>query len=144
MRGGCLFVHGEQLGVFISRSSASLIQISRLWIPSFLQLLTLLLATSQALLSTSDAAIPIPNIYLIFALILWEGLLGGATYVHTYIGISKDLEQDPKGKEFALGVVGVADGLGILVAGLASLWIEPALCQWQVEKGVELCLSMAD
>jgi len=122
-----------------------LIQISRLWIPSFLQLLTLLLATSQALLSTSDAAIPIPNIYLIFALILWEGLLGGATYVHTYIGISKDLEQDPKGKEFALGVVGVADGLGILVAGLASLWIEPALCQWQVvEKGVELCLSMAD
>ena len=113
--------------------------------PSFLQLLTLLLATSQALLSTVDAAIPIPSIYLIFALVLWEGLLGGATYVHTYIGISKDFEHDPKAKEFALGVVGVADGLGILVAGVASLWIEPALCQWQVvHRGVELCLAMAD
>ncbi|KAF9133452.1 battenin CLN3 protein [Linnemannia schmuckeri] len=114
-----------QLGVFISRSSASLIEIPYLWIPSFLQLLTLLLATAQAVLTT--------------------GLLGGATYVHTYIGISKDLEHDPRGKEFALGVVGVADGLGILLAGIASLWIEPALCQWQVaERGVNLCLSMAD
>ncbi|KAG0223189.1 battenin CLN3 protein [Mortierella sp. GBA43] len=134
-----------QLGVFISRSSASWVRISRLWIPSFLQVLTLLVATSQAILSTSEAAIPIPSIYLIFALILWEGLLGGATYVHTYIGISRDLEQDPKGKEFALGVVGVADGFGIMIAGIASLWIEPALCRWQViERGVELCLSMAD
>ncbi|KAF9570088.1 battenin CLN3 protein [Mortierella alpina] len=139
------FTHMRDTGVFISRSSASLLEISRLWIPSFLQLLTLLLATSQALLSTADTAIPIPSIYLIFALILWEGLLGGATYVHTYIGISKDFEHDPKAKEFALGVVGVADGLGILVAGVASLWIEPALCQWQVvHKGVELCLAMAD
>ncbi|KAI1313006.1 battenin CLN3 protein [Mortierella claussenii] len=84
-------------------------------------------------------------IYLIFILILWEGLLGGATYVHTYIGISRSLQHDPKGKEFALGVVGVADGLGILVAGVMSLWIEPALCRWQVvEKGIELCLAMAD
>ncbi|KAF9980854.1 battenin CLN3 protein [Mortierella antarctica] len=139
------FTHMRDLGVFISRSSASLLEISRLWVPSFLQLITLLLATSQALLSTADAAIPIPSIYFIFALILWEGLLGGATYVHTYIGISKDFEHDPKAKEFALGVVGVADGLGILIAGVASLWIEPALCQWQVvHRGVELCLAMAD
>ncbi|KAG0301453.1 battenin CLN3 protein [Dissophora globulifera] len=139
------FTHLRDLGVFISRSSASLIQISRLWIPSFLQLITLLVATSQALFSTASTPFPIPSIYLVFVLILWEGLLGGATYVHTYIGISHDLEHDPKGKEFALGVVGVADGLGIMVAGLASLWIEPALCRWQVvEKGVELCLAMAD
>lgn len=88
---------------------------------------------------------PLPNIYTVFLLIFWEGLLGGATYVHTYIGISKNLEHDPRGKEFALGVVGVADGLGILLAGVASLWLEPALCQWQVaERGVNLCLSMAD
>jgi battenin len=88
---------------------------------------------------------PLPSIYIVFLLIFWEGLLGGATYVHTYIGISKDLEHDPRGKEFALGVVGVADGLGILLAGLVSLWLEPALCQWQfVERGVTLCHSMAD
>ncbi|KAF9922634.1 battenin CLN3 protein [Linnemannia zychae] len=150
-----------QLGVFISRSSASIIDIPRLWIPSILQVFTLLLATSQALLtavasSPSSASsawwevlaslpMPLPSIYLVFALIFWEGLLGGATYVHTYIGISKDLDNDPRGKEFALGVVGVADGLGILLAGVVSLWLEPALCRWQVaERGVELCLSMAD
>ncbi|KAK3835048.1 MAG: protein btn-1, partial [Linnemannia gamsii] len=148
-----------QLGVFISRSSASLIEIQHLWIPSFLQVLTLLLATSQAILTTFTAPsssfvlqgiltslpMPLPNIYIVFLLIFWEGLLGGATYVHTYIGISKGLAHDPRGKEFALGVVGVADGLGILLAGLMSLWIEPSLCRWQVvERGVELCLSMAD
>ncbi|KAF9349685.1 battenin CLN3 protein [Mortierella sp. AD094] len=138
------------LGVFISRSSASLVQIRHLWIPSLLQVCTLLVATAQALLTTPESSpnsfpYPLPSIYLVFALIFWEGLLGGATYVHTYIGISKGLEHDPKGKEFALGVVGVADALGILVAGLASLWIEPALCEWQVvERGVSLCLAMAD
>ncbi|KAF8975865.1 battenin CLN3 protein [Entomortierella lignicola] len=139
-----------QLGVFISRSSASLIQITYLWIPSLLQVCTLLVATSQALLTTPESSensfpYPLPSIYLVFLLIFWEGLLGGSTYVHTYIGISKDLEHDPKGKEFALGVVGVADGLGIMIAGLASLWIEPTLCHWQVvERGVDLCLAMAD
>ncbi|KAI7816772.1 CLN3 protein-domain-containing protein [Gamsiella multidivaricata] len=134
-----------QLGVFISRSSASLVSIPRLWIPSALQLVTLLVATAQAIFTTATTPAPIPSIYLIFILILWEGLLGGATYVHTYIEISKYLEHDPKGKEFALGVVGVADGLGIMIAGLASLWIEPALCRFQVvERGIELCLAMAD
>ncbi|GJJ74411.1 battenin [Entomortierella parvispora] len=146
-----------QVGVFISRSSASYIRISRLWVPSFLQLLTLLVATAQALLVSSDtsidasgvafqkAPVPLPSIYFVFVLILWEGLLGGTTYVQTYMGISRDYEHDPKGKEFALGVVGVADGLGIMIAGVASLWIEPALCRWQViERGVDLCLAMAD
>ncbi|KAG0348066.1 battenin CLN3 protein, partial [Gamsiella multidivaricata] len=126
-------------------SSASLVSIPRLWIPSALQLVTLLVATAQAIFTTATTPAPIPSIYLIFILILWEGLLGGATYVHTYIEISKYLEHDPKGKEFALGVVGVADGLGIMIAGLASLWIEPALCRFQVvERGIELCLAMAD
>lgn len=128
-----------QIGVFISRSSASYIQISRLWIPSFLQVCTLLFTISQALLGF------IPWIYIIFALVLWEGLLGGSTYVHTYMCISRDLEHDPKAKEFALGAVGVADGLGITMAGLVSLMLEPALCRYQVvERGIELCLSMAD
>lgn len=143
--------------MFISRSSASYIRISRLWVPSLLQLVTLLVATAQALLVSSDSSVdtfgvasqktpvPLPSIYFIFVLILWEGLLGGTTYVQTYMGISRSYEHDPKGKEFALGVVGVADGLGIMIAGLASLWIEPALCRWQViERGVDLCLAMAD
>ncbi|KAG0092345.1 battenin CLN3 protein [Podila epicladia] len=128
-----------QVGVFISRSSASYIQISRVWIPSFLQVCTLLFTISQALVGF------IPWIYIIFALVFWEGLLGGSTYVHTYICISRDLEHDPKAKEFALGAVGVADGLGITMAGLVSLYLEPALCRYQVvERGIELCLSMAD
>ncbi|KAF9427625.1 battenin CLN3 protein [Podila epigama] len=112
---------------------------AHVWIPSFLQVCTLAVAILQALTGF------LPWIYLIFALVLWEGLLGGSTYVHTYMGISRDLEHDPKAKEFALGVVGVADGLGITLAGLVSLYLEPALCRYQVvERGIELCLSMAD
>lgn len=119
--------------------------------------MTLLVATAQALLVSPDTSsdtlavlsqktpLPLPSIYLIFVLILWEGLLGGTTYVQTYMVISRDYEHDPKGKEFALGVVGVADGMGIMLAGLVSLWIEPALCQWQVvQRGVDLCLAMAE
>ncbi|KAF9584499.1 battenin CLN3 protein [Lunasporangiospora selenospora] len=128
-----------QLGVFISRSSASIFTIDNLWIPSILQLLTLSLAITQALFGW------ISVIYVIFAIVFWEGLLGGATYVHTYLGISHAFEHDPKSKEFAMGAVGVADGAGILLAGVISLWLEPMLCRWQVvERGVELCLAMAD
>ncbi|KAG0222853.1 battenin CLN3 protein [Actinomortierella wolfii] len=134
-----------QLGVFISRTLAGsdyfLPRLDNLWIPSLLQLLNLALVLSHALIVGGW----IPTIGWVFVLILWEGLLGGTTYVHTYLGLSREFHHDPKGKEFAMGVVGVADGLGITLAGLCSLWLEPVLCHDQVvRQGIELCQRMAD
>ncbi|KAG0259634.1 hypothetical protein DFQ27_003960 [Actinomortierella ambigua] len=138
-----------QLGVFLSRSFASTLLPrldNYLWWPSALQLLNLALALSQALTQAQHNGTGwMRSIVAVFALILWEGLLGGTAYVHTYLGITAQFQHDPKGKEFALGVVGVADGLGITLAGLVSLWLEPTLCQDQVvRQGVELCQKMAE
>lgn len=33
----------------------------------------------------------IPNIWIVFALVLWEGLLGGAAYVNTFYKMTKEV-----------------------------------------------------
>lgn len=68
----------------------------------------------------------IPNVYFVFLIIFGEGLLGGAVYVNAFYRVR--IEVPNPYKEFSLGVVGVADGAGIIVAGVISLWLEPALC----------------
>lgn len=64
-----------QVGVFISRSSIPFIRVRHLYPPSILQFVNLLLLTSHAVFDF------IPNIYVIFFIIFWEGLLGGLVYV---------------------------------------------------------------
>jgi len=64
-----------QVGVFISRSSTPFIRVRHLYPPSILQFVNLLLLTSHAVFDF------IPNIYIIFLIIFWEGLLGGLVYV---------------------------------------------------------------
>ncbi|KAI9228518.1 MAG: batten's disease protein Cln3 [Piptocephalis tieghemiana] len=123
-----------QLGVFISRSSVSFFPIRRIWIPSLLQVITLFLLTSEAMWSW------IGSVWPIFILILWEGLLGGATYVNCYFLVRNNVV--PEWREFALGVVGMSDGLGITAAGLTGVWLESALCNWRSDHSMDpLCLS---
>jgi len=112
-----------QLGVFISRSSVSIFPIRHVWIPSLLQVGLLVVFFSQAFFSW------MPGVYFVLGLIVIEGLLGGTTYVNTYNNIRTDGSVALHHKEFSMGVVGVADSLGIAFAGLFSLWTEPFLCQ---------------
>ncbi|KAI9591592.1 batten's disease protein Cln3, partial [Syncephalis fuscata] len=122
-----------QVGVFISRSSVSIAPIQRLWVPSLLQVMLLALLIAQSLNPW------LPSIWILFVLILGEGLLGGATYVNCYYQITKNVPSVYR--EFSLGSVGAADSLGIASAGLISLWLEGALCQWQQAHGSELCTN---
>jgi hypothetical protein len=64
-----------QVGVFISRSSTPFFRVHHLYAPSFLQMVNLLLLTLHALFNF------IPNVYIIFIIVFWEGLLGGLVYV---------------------------------------------------------------
>jgi len=123
-----------QLGVFISRSSHLLIRIHALYPPSLLQCLNLALLTLQALYPF------IPNVYIVFLVIFWEGLLGGAVYVNTFARISEDLTGTER--EYSLGAVTVADSGGICIAGFLGLWLEGALCRWQVDGGRTWCKLM--
>ena len=48
-------------------------------------------------------------------------------------------DDDDDGTEFALAAVSVSDSAGIMLAGVLGLWLEPALCAWQVSSGRDAC-----
>ena len=90
-----------QLGVFISRSSTPFIRIHKLYVPSFLQVGNLALLILQSLFFF------IPTIYVVFILIFWEGLLGGAVYVNCFAEIMENVPADER--EFSLSATTVSD-----------------------------------
>lgn len=120
-----------QLGVFISRSSTPFIRIRHLYIPSFLQIGNLLLLALHAIFFF------IPSVYIIFFIIFWEGLLGGAVYVNCFAEILENVPSEDR--EFSLGAASVSDSGGICVAGFIGIALEPALCSYQVSQGRDWC-----
>ena len=120
-----------QLGVFISRSSLALFRIRTLYTPSLLQLANLALLTTQALIPF------LPNVYFVFGIVFWEGLLGGLVYVSTYAAVREEVEEGER--EFSLGAVSVSDSAGICVAGFVGVGLERGLCSWQVGRGRDWC-----
>ncbi|KAL8689855.1 MAG: hypothetical protein Q9218_004564 [Villophora microphyllina] len=123
-----------QLGVFVSRSSLPFLRIHALYPPSILQIANLLLLTCQSLFSF------LPSVYIVFAIVFWEGLLGGLVYVNTYAEIRDRVPNDER--EFALGATTVSDSAGITVAGLLGLGVETFLCEWQVRRGKDWCTKL--
>lgn len=122
-----------QFGVFLSRSSSPFFRIHNLYGPALSQCALLVLFLIQALF------VPIPSIYPIFLIILGEGVLGGLVYVNAFHNVSESNEIDEADKEFSIGVTGLADSLGVLVAALWSLWLEPTVCDYQVTHGRPYC-----
>lgn len=120
-----------QVGVFISRSSTPFFRIHNLYIPSFLQIVNLLLLIGQSLFDI------FPTVYIVFAIIFWEGLLGGLVYVNTFAEISDKI--DKKDREFSLSATTVSDSGGICIAGFLSMGIEVMLCDYQVRGGRDWC-----
>ncbi|KAK3396892.1 batten's disease protein Cln3 [Sordaria brevicollis] len=120
-----------QVGVFISRSSTPFIRIHHLYLPSLLQVANLVLLTLHALLNF------IPSVYIVFVIIFWEGLLGGAVYVNTFAEIMENVPAEDR--EFSLGATSVSDSGGICVAGFLSMAMEVWLCNWQVDHGRDWC-----
>ena len=65
-----------QIGVFISRSSLSLIKIERVWIITTLQFLNFLFWISNSF------NMYVKSIYVYFAHMVFVGLMGGASFVN--------------------------------------------------------------
>ena len=105
-----------QTSIFVFRSSTPFIRIHSLYIPSSLEMLNLAVLLAHAMYNY------LPNIYFVFAIILWEGPLGGLVYVRTFTEITEVETSDEW--EFSLGVVTVSDSAGICVAGLFNLRLE--------------------
>ena len=120
-----------QVGVFISRSSTPFFRVHNLYLPSFLQIANLLLLTIHAVFNF------IPNVYFIFLVVFWEGLLGGLVYVNTFAEILDTVPREDR--EFSLGATSVSDSGGICVAGFIGMALEVALCKYQVDHGRNYC-----
>ncbi|KAK4693699.1 battenin, partial [Lecanoromycetidae sp. Uapishka_2] len=120
-----------QSGVFISRSSTPFVRLHNLYLPSLLQCLNLAILVLQALFDF------IPSVWIVFAIVFWEGLLGGAVYVNTFAEISDNVKKEER--EFSLGAVTVSDSGGICIAGFVGMALEVGLCGWQVRHGRKWC-----
>lgn len=111
-----------QVGVMISRSTLDLFRIKYLWAMALLQA-----ANAILFLAHSAQVIYIPNFYIVELLIVYEGLLGGFTYVNAFYRIKKEVEPDKH--EFCISTVTMADSMGIVMAGLVALPVHDALCK---------------
>lgn len=109
-----------QIGVFISRSSVNLIKINHIWLMSVLQFINVGIFLAEVLTYFS------PTIWIIFVLILWEGLLGGAAYVNTFYRLTKEVPGDRL--NFAMGIVTMADSIGVTLAGMLAIPAHNAIC----------------
>ncbi|KAM0352367.1 hypothetical protein ACHAPU_002032 [Fusarium lateritium] len=120
-----------QLGVFISRSSTPFLRIRHLYLPSVLQVANLVLLTFHAMYFF------LPSVYIVFIIVFWEGLLGGAVYVNCFAEIMENVPAEDR--EFSLGATTVSDSGGISIAGLISIVMETKLCNYQVAHGRDWC-----
>jgi battenin len=108
-----------QIGVFLSRSSVAVFRVKNIWIPAFLQVGLFFFFFFDSLFRLT------PNIIIPFGLTVFEGLLGGLTYVNAFYLISEEVEEEFK--EFSMGITSVANTIGISLAGLSSVGIQPFL-----------------
>ncbi|XP_035230530.1 battenin-like [Stegodyphus dumicola] len=111
-----------QIGVLISRSSVNLFQVKRLWILPILQIFNMIILLLQIYFSF------IPSIWIVLALIFYEGLLGGCAYVNTFYRISSEVAEEDK--EFSMGVASLGDSIGIALAGIVSMPVHDRLCKF--------------
>lgn len=110
-----------QIGVFISRSSVNIIQIPQIWVMAVLQGLNAVFFTFEAIYMFT------PSIWIILALIIFEGLLGGGAYVNTFYRMSKEIPATRR--EFSVSFVTLSDSIGITLAGFLAMPAHNALCK---------------
>lgn len=82
--------------------------------------------TINAIVLSLDAWLNfIPSIWITFAIILWEGLMGGAIYVNTFYLISQQFLGEEK--EFCLGATSMSYAMSITGAAVAGIFYTPFL-----------------
>ena len=108
-----------QGGVFISRSSVNLFRVKNIWWFPMLQILNLNVLTLNAIYHF------IPYYWIVFLIVIFEGLLGGATYVNVYYALST--ETTGIVREYSMSMTSVSDSIGISLAALVGLKLGPFL-----------------
>ena len=104
-----------QVGVFISRSSLPFIKIRKVWIITICQalLFTFFLINSFAFFCK--------NIYVLFFLMIFVGLMGGAQFVNVLYLIKSSEVLHKTDKELALNLTSIFNDIGILTSSITAL-----------------------
>ncbi|RWS31164.1 Battenin-like protein [Leptotrombidium deliense] len=117
-----------QCGVLVSRSSVNLFKIRALWLLPILQGVNVILLLTQVMTSF------IPSIWIVFTIIFYEGLLGGAAYVNTFYRISVEVSEALKAlarhKQFSMSIASLGDSFGITLSGFTSIPVHNSLCRF--------------
>jgi len=61
----------------------------------------------------------IPSIWLVFVVVIFEGLIGGGVYVNAFYLLAEEIGEDIK--EYAMGAVSIWYSFGILISGLLGI-----------------------
>ncbi|XP_028842641.1 battenin [Denticeps clupeoides] len=109
-----------QVGVLVSRSSLCCIKIRKIW------LLVCLQVANAVLLFLSVYWQLLPSAWAVFAIVSYEGLLGGAAYINTFHLIHE--EMGDRQKEFAMAAASVGDSLGIALSAAAAFPVHRYFC----------------
>jgi battenin len=104
-----------QLAVFISRSSIKWIKIKHISLFAVFQLLNVFIFLSIIFFDY------VHTIWIIFALILWEGLLGGGCYVNAFYQVSIEIPKNVR--EISIAITSIADSFGIALAGFTGKYL---------------------
>jgi len=97
-----------QAGVFVSRSSVQLLRIRRVEILSVLQLINMVLW----LVDVHYKFLPVA---VLPALMVYVGLLGGASYVNVFYSLLHDTDYPDQDRELCVNLVGMFITLGIIL-----------------------------
>ncbi|XP_072402254.1 battenin [Diabrotica undecimpunctata] len=115
-----------QIGVFFSRSSVNLFHIKQTWWMTLFQGINVVIFTTEAIYYY------IPNFYIVVALVLWEGLLGGSSYVNTFYRISTEVPEE--NKQFSMAITTFGDSVGITLAGFLAIFAHNKICSLPLPK----------
>uniref|UniRef100_K3WDH7 Protein BTN n=1 Tax=Globisporangium ultimum (strain ATCC 200006 / CBS 805.95 / DAOM BR144) TaxID=431595 RepID=K3WDH7_GLOUD len=110
-----------QSGVFLSRSSGMLFQVTR----PVLYLMPLLQTALLVFFTLVSAYHVLYNWSLLVALCFAAGLLGGGVYVNAFTLLSREVA--PGHVEFALSAASVGDTFGVMLADCAGLFLQGCL-----------------
>ncbi|KAJ1355412.1 hypothetical protein KIN20_012806 [Parelaphostrongylus tenuis] len=115
-----------QVGVFVSRSSIKIVQLNM----TVITLLPVLQLLNTAFFILNAIYAFVPSFAIVCVIVLYEGFIGGGSYVNTFHHIHKTI--DPSIREFALSTVTTADSFGILVAAIVAIPVHNSICalQW--------------
>jgi len=109
-----------QVGVYISRSSLSLIKIKKIWVLTLLQFVNCIGWGFIAYYQLSSLPV-------LFIFMIWVGLMGGASYVNTLYQTLSSTDIGKGEKEVGINIISMCCDSGVMSSALVVLLLDNTL-----------------